>query len=324
MAPGIHLGRVGMGGIGIVNNPRSRRNRRDPRLGERLRARLGDAGEVIDAATPDELDRAVERFRARGVDVLGIGGGDGTAHVVLSAFADAYGDAPLPQILLLRAGAMNTVAHGNAIRGSPEAILRAVLARRQQGIPLATVERDLLRVEADGIATRHGFIFGTGAVVAFLEAYYATGRPSPLTAGLLLARSVGSALVRGPFAASLTRRDPLRVWSDGEEWSDARYLALVAGSTPDIGFGFRAFHRCSEQPGSFHAVGVTASPLQIALALPRIRAGRPWKRRHAQDEVARELRVEGDGLRFTVDGDLYGPARAVRISTGPGVELVVP
>lgn len=313
-----------MGGIGIVNNPRSRRNRRDPRLGERLRARLGDDGEVVDASTPEELARAVERFRAQGIDVLGVGGGDGTAHVVISAFADAYGGAPLPRVLLLRAGAMNTVAHGNGIRGGPEAILREVLARRRQGAPLTTVERDLLRVEAGGLPPRHGFIFGTGAVVAFLEAYYATGRPSPLTAALLLARAVGSALVRGPFAASLVRRDPLRVWSDGEEWPDARYLALVAGSTPDIGFGFQAFHRCAEQPGSFHAVGITASPLQLALALPRIRAGRPWRRRQAQDEVARELRVEGERLRFTVDGDLYGPVRTLRISTGPGVELVVP
>lgn len=313
-----------MGGIGIVNNPRSRRNRQHPVVARRLRERLGGEGEVIDASTPDELARAVERFRKAGIDVLGVNGGDGTGHYVLTAFARAYGDAPLPKLLLLRGGAMNTVAHGHGIQGGPEAILREVLARRRRGEPLRTRDRDLLRVEADGEPARYGFIFGTGVVVTFLEAYYATGRPSPATAAWLLVRAAGSAIVRGPFAASLTRREPLRIATDGDEWPDGRFLSVVAGSTPDIGFGFKVFHRCAEQPGSFHAVGVTATPLQLVRALRRIHAGRPWKRRHAQDEVARDLVVEGERPRFTIDGDLYAAERRVRISTGPGVEVVLP
>lgn len=311
-----------MGGIGIVNNPRSRRNRRDPSLVRRLRARLADDGEVVDASTPEELDRAVSRLGDAGVDVLGVSGGDGTAHVVLSAFTRA-GRLP-PRVLLLPSGAMNTVARGQGIRGGPEGVLREVLIRRRHGFPLRTAARDLLRVEADGGPPSYGFIFGTGTVVTFLEAYYRRGHPSPLAAALLLARAAGSALLGGELSRALVRREALRVASDGDEWPDAGYLALVAGSTPELGFGFRVFSRCAEQPGFFHAVGVIATPLQLALALPRIHAGRPWRRRLAQDEVARELRVEGEALRYTVDGDLYGPARQVRISTGPGVELVLP
>jgi diacylglycerol kinase family enzyme len=313
-----------MGGIGIVNNPRARRNLRRPAIGDRLRERLGGEGEVIDASTPEELERAVTRFRAQEIEVLGVNGGDGTGHVVLTAFARAYGDAALPKLLLLRGGAMNTVAHGHGIDGGPEAILKDVLARRRRGFPLRTVERDLLRVEGDGGPPRFGFIFGVGAVVTFLEAYYATGRPSPLTAAALVARAIGSALAGGRFAAALTRREPLRVETDGEEWPDGAYLTLVAGSTPDIGFGFKAFHRCAEQPGFFHAVGVTASLLQLTLALPRIRAGRPWRRCHALDEVARELVLESNRPRFTIDGDLYTAERQVRVTTGPGVEIVIP
>jgi diacylglycerol kinase family enzyme len=313
-----------MGGIGIVNNPRSRRNRLRPGIARRLREQLDGEGEVLDASTPEELERAVERFRAAGVDTLGVNGGDGTGHYVLTAFARAWREEPLPPVLLLRGGAMNTVAHGHGIHGGPERILREVLARRRQGFPVRTVTRDLLRVSADGGAPRYGFIFGTGAIVAFLEAYYATGHPSPAAAALLLARGIGSALVRGRFAGALTRREPLRVASDGDDWPDGRYLALAAGTTPDIGLGFRAFHRCGEQPGFFHAVGVTGSVAQLALAMPRLRRGAPWRRRLAQDEVARELVVEGERPRFTIDGDLYGAERTVRVETGPPVELVVP
>lgn len=313
-----------MGGIGIVNNPRSRRNLRLPGAARRLRDQLGDDGEVADAGTPDELERAVERFRAAGVDVVGVNGGDGTGHFVLTALARAYGGAPLPRLLLLRGGAMNTVAHGHGIGGGPERILREVLIRRRHGFPLRTAQRDLLRVSADGGEARYGFIFGTGAIVAFLEAYYGTGRPSPATAAALVARGVVSALVGGPFAAALTRRARVRVVTDGDEWEDGSFLAVAAGSTPEAGFGFQAFHRCAEQPGFFHAVGVTGTVGQLARSLPRLRRGRPWRRRVAQDEVARVLVLEGDGPRYTVDGDLYPARSSVRVETGPAVEIVLP
>jgi diacylglycerol kinase family enzyme len=281
-------------------------------------------GEVADAATPEELARAVERFRAARVEVLGINGGDGTGQQVLTALSRAYGDEPLPKLLLLRGGSMNTVAHGHAIRGGPERILRSVLAGRERAAPLRTRRRDVLRVSADGAAPRLGFIFGTGVVVSFLEAYYATRRPSPGMAALLVARGLASIVVRGPFARALVRRDPLSVLADGERWPEAAYLTIAAGTTPDAGLGFRAFARCAEAAGGFHAVGVTGSLPQLARSLPRLRRGAPWPRELARDAVARSLALEGERLRFTLDGDLYAARRKVVIETGPGVEIVLP
>lgn len=313
-----------MGGIGIVNNPRARRNDLRPGIARRLRERLADDGEVVDASTPEELAGAVERFRSARIELLGVNGGDGTVHRVLTAFARAYGRDPLPRLLLLRGGAMNTVARGNGVRAGPEEALHETLFRLRRGMPLRTVERDLLRISADGGEPRYGFIFGTGLVVAFLEAYYATGHPSAATAALLVSRAFLSALVNGELARRLCRRERLRVSTDGDEWPDGSYLALVAGSTPDIGFGFRAFARCDEQPGFFHAVGVVGPLPQLALAVPRLRRGKPWRRRLAQDELARRLLVQAERPRFTVDGDLYAAERSVSIETGPGVEIVVP
>jgi diacylglycerol kinase family enzyme len=313
-----------MGLIGIVNNPRSRRNRRHPRIARHLAALLGDDGEVLDASTPEELSRALARFREARVDLLGVNGGDGTAHMVLTGAVRAWEGEPLPRVLLLPGGSMNTVARGNGVRGGPERVLREVLRRRTHGAPLRAVARDLLRVSADGGEPTYGFLFGTGIVVSFLEAYAATGRPCPATAALLVARGLASALVNGRFAASLARRERLRVTTDGDEWPDAPYLAVAAGTTPDIGLGFLAFARCDEQPGFFHAVGVTGSLPRLALSMPRLRRGAPWRRRLAQDEVARSLVLEGDRPRFTVDGDLHGAERTVAVETGPGVEIVVP
>jgi diacylglycerol kinase (ATP) len=314
-----------MSGIGIVNNPRSQRNLRSPETARRLRSLLDGEGEVADASTHEELARVVERFRGRRIELLAVNGGDGTGHVVLSAFAAAYGEEPLPSLALLRGGAMNTVADAHKLRGSPESILKAILERRRAGAPLRTVERDLLAIDAEGQPPRVGFLFGTGAVVRFLEAYYRTGRPVPLTAAALLIRAVASALVGGAFAATLTAREPLRVSADGEEWPDEPYLSVIAGAVPEIGFGFTPFARCDEQPGFFHAVGLTGSTLQVAAHLPQVWLGRPWRRQLAMDAVARDLLVEApEALGFTVDGDLYESPGPVRVRTGPPVRLVTP
>ncbi|GEJ56847.1 diacylglycerol/lipid kinase family protein [Anaeromyxobacter diazotrophicus] len=312
-----------MGGIGVIHNPRSRRNLRSPGTAARLRALLGGDGELAEASTLDELARAVERFRTQGIELLGVNGGDGTGHVVLTAFARAYGAAPLPAVALLRGGAMNTVADAHQLRGSPESILKALLERRRAGQPWRVVERDLLAIEADGAPPQFGFLFGTGAVVTFLDAYYGTGHPAPGTAAALLVRAVGSSLVGGRFAAALTAREPMRIRADGEDWPDGPYLAVLAGAVPELGFGFTPFSRCDEQPGFFHAVGVTGSTLQVAARLPQIWAGRPWRRSLAVDAVTRDFLLEGP-LRFTVDGDLDQAERETRVRTGPPVRLVLP
>ena len=130
--------------------------------------------------------------------------------------------------------------------------------------------------------------------------------------------------MRGAFAAALTRREPLRIAADGHPWPETGYLAVAAGTTPDIGFGFRAFQRCRERPGCFHAIGLTGSLFRVALSMPRLRRGAPWRADIARDAVVRELVLDGDGVRFTLDGHLYAAVREVRVETGPSVELVLP
>jgi hypothetical protein len=53
-----------------------------------------------------------------------------------------------------------------------------------------------------------------------------------------------------------------------------------------------------------------------------VHRGAPWRRRAALDVVARQLTVEGEAVRFLVDGDLHPPARVLRLSTGPALQVV--
>lgn len=309
-----------MGGIGVVTNPLSRRNRRNPRLMDRLAWILGDKGDLAQPRDWAGMEAVARQFLERRIDVLCINGGDGTGHVVLSAMARVYGSQPLPMVALLRGGTMNTVAHALGIRGSPSQLLDRVVRTSQEGRPFRWVERTLLRV--DGI--HYGFLFGNGVVSTWLQVYYEGEEPSPKKGMMLFGRTVLAMLFGGPLARRLV--DPLkaRVTVDGQRMPVTRFLSVAAGTSDDLGFGFRPFWAAHERPDHFHALGLACKPFGLALELPRMRLARPMKNPDIHSYVARRMRIEANRpIHYMVDGDFHQGGQVVEVTTGPRVKMIV-
>ncbi len=336
-----------MPGIGVVLNPKSRRNLRDPGAALRLARQLGDHGVVRPVRSLDELQRTAEDFKRLDIDVLGISGGDGTNHVTITGFLDVYAPdvnqhaahvSPLPQIAFLRGGTMNTVANSVGVRrGRPEGLLgRLIRAYAERAtMPLANVERRVMRIcplDAPGSEStstpraHYGFIFGTGIVYGYLAEYYRDGETSPVVAAKTLARSIGSTFVGGemirrmakPFRGSVT-------FDDGTEWPERDYLTVVGATIDQIGLSFRPFYRAGERDGTFHLLGIHGSAFQLVCDLPRIQRAQPMREGRAYDHLpARATIRSADGtMRYTIDGDLHEQPGAVEISTGPKVKIVL-
>src|SRR5206468_9784983 len=135
-----------------------------------------------------------------------------------------------------------------------------------------------------------------------LEAYYATGRPSPGVAARLLGRAVASAVVGGPLVRQLTRRFRARITVDGIAWAKDDFLTVCAACVGQIGLGFRPWYRWNE-PGTFHILGIHApTPFRVVTELPRIHRGLPMRRHKVIDQVAREAIFESDEICYIVDG----------------------
>jgi hypothetical protein len=330
-------------GIGVVLNPKSRRNLRDPRAASRLARTLGDHGVVREARSIDELYRIAEDFRRDDIDVLAISGGDGTNHVTLTGFIDVYGGATMPQVALLRGGTMNTVANSVGVsKGRPEGLLGRLLRDYAQRAtaPLENVERHVMRIGPRDAASRdrthYGFLFGTGVVHGFLAEYYRDGEPTPLVAAKTLARGIGSAFIRGetirrmaqPFRGSVTildGTDPESAVPRAAKWEERDYLAVAAGTIPHIGLNFKPFRRYDERPGAFHMLGIHASPVAFVKELPRIHRAEPMRPGKAYEAVATRAVVRSaDGvLRYMIDGDLHETRGELEVTTGPRVRLVL-
>lgn len=310
--------------FGVVVNPSSRDNRRHPERAARLQAILGDRGHVLAAPSVDPLDDFLERAFAERIDVLGICGGDGTQHLALTRALPIWGDVPLPRILPLRGGTMNTVSGSVGVsRRSPETLLARFLTREAAGRARTTT-----RTSAR-IGPHVGFLFGVGAVHGFLAEYYRDGDPNALTAGRTLWRAAAGALserigapdatarVAAPFHGSVRFRE-------GPGWEARDYLAITGGTIEDMGLGFRPFGKARSAAGAFQLLGIHGAPSALAASLPRIWRGKPLGTRAAYDTLTSYAVIEPSNpgpFGYMVDGDLYEHEGPLTIAAGPTVRF---
>lgn len=312
-----------MSRIAVITNPNAGGNRRaGHQRHAALRAVVGPAAIVREPSTLDELAEVASELRAHEVDVLAVCGGDGSYFRTLTAVAAAYGDAPLPALLPLRGGSMNTIARAvGHRRGTPESALAAAVQRLAAGERLPRTTRQLIRVN-DGYL---GFLTGVGAVVRFLASYYARPGRGPLAAARVTAEAVVSAAVDRGMTRGMFAPFRARARCDGEELAFERYSVVFAASVAELGLGFRVAYLADRKPGHFHVLAGQPRPVELAPRLLHIKAGWPLRLDSLYDNLAREVAVElAEPEPFMIDGDLLEPVRRITFAAGPRIEIVLP
>lgn len=313
-----------MGGIGVIVNPKSRRNKKDPRAAVRLARALGDHGVVRAARDRDELCRVAEDFRKLKIDILGISGGDGTNYVTITGFLQVYADEPLPPIAFLRGGTMNNVANAVGVpNGNPDGLLAALIKRytTRGGQPLRWVERNLMRM-----GDHYGFLFGTGALYGYIAEYNKAEDRNPVWGARVLLEATTSVFVGGDMMKRVAPRWEGRVtFDDGTAFPERDYLGIAAGTVDQIGLGFRPFYRAYEQPGAFHILGIHTTPRGFVSKLPAVFKGQPMGPEHTFDRVVPSAVIEerGGTVHYMCDGDLHEHRGPLALSHGPAVKLIV-
>ncbi len=306
-------------GIGVLVNPRSRKNRQDPGLARRIAKRLGDRGRVLSCSSLDELERACETLRDARVEVVALLGGDGTAHVSLTRLLRAYQAEPLPAIAPLRGGTIDTQANALGVaRKRPEALFDHLVRQWDKGSLLeGAVERPVLLAGGEAC-----FLFGTGALRGFIEEYSRAPQPNAAWAAKLLASAVGD-VARGRPTPVAPRWDG-RVTVDGEVLAETSYLGVAAGTVDQIGLRFRPFYRASEDRARFHLLAIHTTPLGFVKRLPAIWAARPMGPEHTHDRLAQRAVLEERGgvVHYMCDGDLKERRGSLELRVGPHLRIV--
>lgn len=302
-------------------NPRSRANRRNPRIASEFQALLGGEGRVVAPTTLEALDAAALALRAAPPRVVAVHGGDGTLHKVVTALGRAFGDDPLPPLAILGGGTMNVVSASLHIRERAIPFVKQLVETARAGTEFQTVRRRCLKV-----GDLFGFIFGNGLLANFLGEYYGTGKYGPGRAVFLLLRAFGSALIGGPFIKKLFKRWEGQLEIDGQVLERTSFVGVGAATVREVGMGFKLNHRADDDPERFGFLAIHARPVALIPDFVAVYAGRGIAPRHALSAVASKLRViPKDGtMSYTIDGDLYRAEGPLEISMGPPIRFVRP
>lgn len=309
-----------MPGLGIISNPFAKINKRDPEHNTLMWYILGNRGQFEVTNSLQDLSRVCEEFCARGLDTVGVVGGDGTISLTLSAIAQAYPPDKLPRILILRGGTVNVLASNLGIFGSPKDVFADALEAYHMPNGLAEMSLQTLRVNG-----RLGFIFADGIAARFLSEFY-KNKSSTLGAGLFLSRVLADGMTGGRLGGAYKKlylQENIEIECHPRAWpynSPLLPVMLVASTLPKMPFGIRLFHALNTHAHEAELLAVTTSEKKLPLEFLRTlltggRGDASVIHRHVFEKTLIKPNTE---IEYSLDGDLLEPTnQPIEICLGP-------
>jgi hypothetical protein len=310
-----------MPGIGIISNPFAKVNKRDPEHNTLMWYVLGNKGQFEVTNSLQELSQVCQEFQARGIDTIGIVGGDGTISLTLSAIEAAYGPQALPRILLLRGGTVNVAASNLGIYGKPKDVMADFLEAYHSGKPLA--EMPISTLKANG---RLGFLFANGIAANFLREFY-RNKTNALGAGLYFAKVMTDTLAGGKLTGDLLKIDskealqistypnPLLPQSEGNK----TFSMVFVSTLPRMPFGIPLYRML--KPGASHAemIAFSSKGRDLFPQAARVLLGKQMKSEGVAKVLFEKALIQAqESHTYSLDGDLLeAPDGKIELNLGP-------
>ena len=326
----IFAGQNGQLTAGLLINPTSRRNKKH--LAEIVQ--LAESCPRIHYFITDEasdVSAGLSFLASMRVDILVIGGGDGTISEVLTHLFNNRPFESLPPIVILPGGTANMTGGDVGLTGNVLSAMRRLRHWLETSPSQASSHRrPILRVQADsGQAARYGMFFGAGAVVQGInytnQNIHSRGLKNELSLGLGLVRSMWG----------ISRRDPrfflptsMTIGTDGRPHDAQQSVTMMLVSSLERLF-LNMHPYWGEENGKPLHVSVIRDPASRFLrTLPSLLRGKP--NRYLTPEAGyvsynvETISLNFDGP-FTLDGEIMhagGDRGPVEISNGGEVEFL--
>lgn len=307
-----------MNTIGIIINPNAKsvkKSRKD--LAALFRETGGGYADVRVTKSFDDTETCIRDFMENNVSCIGITGGDGTIHQVLTKMINIYGPETVPPILILRGGTMDNVARTISLKRKGPAILQRYIKKIREGSGPVLHSRDTMK-----IGDRYCFLFGAGLTSNFLDAAYDTDNKGFLKNSAVILRALREG-IRDDGTSSLFRRLNAEVFVDGKALGFTEILGMLSGTVEHVGMGFSPLSRAIEKDGTFHLIVSGLRPIDGVKQILRMKKGKPLKGENNFDGLVSRLEISSPApFRYTMDGDLYDCPGRLLVETGPRIRLV--
>ncbi|WP_119418081.1 diacylglycerol kinase family protein [Desertibaculum subflavum] len=295
--------------IGVITNPDARRNRTDHAVLRALEQRpeiprISYRGEGDLAASLGEMARG-------GITDLVVDGGDGTVVAAVSAALRVPEFARLPRLVVVPSGMTNLIAAEIGATAPRDAVIDRLLTASAATLEAATVTHAPMRIErGDALPPLHGFLLGAAAfhrgTLLSWERVHRLGATQHAAAGLGILANVWRAIF-GADRQIFLNGDAMQVTVNGAHLPGERRFLLLLSTLDRLVLGLRPFW--GDGDGGIRWLDVTAPPVRVFRALPRVLFGRPspWMEA-AGYRSGRADRIRLDTASpFIVDGEVVEP-----------------
>jgi hypothetical protein len=309
-----------MSGLGIISNPFAKINKRDPEHNTLMWYILGNQGQFEVTNSLQDLSRVCEEFCARGLDTVGVVGGDGTISLTLSALAQAYPPDRLPRILILRGGTVNVLASNLGIYGSPKDVFADALEAYHS--PGGLSEMSLRTLCVNG---RLGFIFADGMAARFLSEFY-KNKSSTFGAGLFLSKILADGVAGGRLGGaykSLYLQENVTLECSPRPWPHENPIhpeMLVASTIPKMPFGIRMFRKLNTHNDEAELLAITSNRKALPLHMIQtvLTGGQGRSGVMLRHTFERTTIHPAETIEYSLDGDIIETtASPIEICLGP-------
>jgi len=308
-----------LAGIGIVTNPHSKLNKRNPERPKILGYILGEQGVLETTNSLEELAQVAKEFKQRKISILAINGGDGTISRTLTAFIREYGAEPMPKIALLRGGTMNVVASSLGIWGSSEQLLFKLVEAHSAQAELETTKLQVLK-----IANQYGFLFGTGMIAAYLKLYYKT-KKNAVGAVLLIMRLVLAYFFNRKYFFKHMKDQKVEIKSDEVNF-ELNTVAVLCSTVERMPLGYKLFPIARKVLGKMQCVAFRVTAKQLVWKLvPAVIYNYECDMPIKKIWLSNEIKLNADSpINYTIDGELFEEKSGkLKIDCGPALDFVL-
>jgi diacylglycerol kinase family enzyme len=315
----------------LIVNPRARVvNRKYQKEKDRFWERHLEPGQYSVPETLDELTHEIRQIGQPDIKYLGILGGDGTIHQVITALINNTAP-PYPSVLALRGGTMNSVANNVGQIEAPEKILEEFLLKLASGAEPAGALKYPIRVSeqpleassgAENQRTSYCFTFANGVIVRFFAEYYNHPNPGFNHAVRLLLRIFSRGMLSTRGSKNFLAPVEMEIRAGSQEVPSGKVNLVVASSLDNPVLWFRPFGQELNGRPQFHCIVNAMERKEIVRNMWDLFVG---KCHHPLNWVQMIQEIEINSSEgYTMDGEVYpleGPAR-INLSLGPGIPFV--
>ncbi len=313
--------------IGLVSNPRSRRNRSGfAEIEEIVRGRADVVHRRLGADNTGATAILADFVRQQ-VDVLAINGGDGTVQRLLTALLGKLNLDRLPSIAVLAGGTTNLIAGDVGLPGPPARGLRRLLDVVAGGeIDRCLCKRAVMRVDhLAGVGPQFGLFLAIGALAHAVCDHAVRDARRRIPGPIMLTSTVMRVLADGlkpRHQRRVLRDERIGLARDGNPVDEARRLLMFVTTLKRLTFGITPYWN-QEGAAPLRFTSVAAAPPRLLCASARVLAGggRALPAEYYESGSAQRLDL-GLTSAIALDGEIFAPLAEGLVTVTAPCELL--